>query len=322
MTTSTPSKSHVSGILFVLSAMTFLSLQDLIIKFLSGDYPLHEIIFIRSFIAIFLAVLFARMEGGFRLLLTKRIGLHLARGLLLVVTNVTYFLALAGMPLADAVAVFFVAPLFITILAAILLSEQVGPNRWFAVGLGLLGVIVMLKPGSSVFQWIAILPVIAAFTYALMVIITRRMSATDNASAMSFWTQLMFFCVSSVFGLIAGDGHLSGNGHPSLEFLLRAWMWPDQRDLLLFIACGTLLGTAGYLMSRAYLAAEANLVAPFEYVALPMAVLWGYLMWGDIPEPVSWIGMSMIIGGGLIVYYRENMRGRLLAARRLIPLNR
>ena len=132
--------------------MTLMSLHDLIIKFFSGNYPLHEIIFIRSIVAILLAVLFARIEGGFRLLLTKRIWLHLTRGFLLVIANVSFFLALAAMPLADAVAIFFVAPLFITILATVLLGEQVGPNRWFAIALGLTGVTLMLKPGSSMFQ--------------------------------------------------------------------------------------------------------------------------------------------------------------------------
>ena len=302
--------------------MTLMSLHDLIIKFFSGNYPLHEIILIRSIVAILLAVLFARIEGGFRLLLTKRIWLHLTRGFLLVIANVSFFLALAAMPLADAVAIFFVAPLFITILAAVLLGEQVGPNRWFAIALGLTGVALMLKPGSSMFQWVSLLPIIAALTYALMVIITRHMGTTERASAMLYWTQLVYLAASCGFGLIAGDGRFAGNSHLSLEFLLRAWIWPDQGDLLLLIVCGALLGTSHYLMFRAYLLAEANLVAPFEYVALPMAVLWGFLVWGNWLGFIEWIGMSMIIGGGLNVFYRETVRGRLLATPRLLPINR
>ena len=167
----------------MLAGMALLSAQDAVIKWLSGDYPLHQIILGRATIAVVLTLIMVRLEGGWSLLRSRRLGLHLARGLLLVVANISYFLALAAMPLAEAIAIFFVAPLFITALSVPFLGEQVGPRRWLAVLAGLCGVVVMLRPGEGAINPVALLPVLAAFCYASMQILTRRLGATDKASA-------------------------------------------------------------------------------------------------------------------------------------------
>jgi S-adenosylmethionine uptake transporter len=316
------SSAAVQGVLCIVLGMVVLSLQDSLIKWMSGDYPLHQIVFSRSAVAILVTAYIARLEGGLGLLRTRRLALHLARGLLLVAANICYFLALAAMPLAEAAAIFFVAPLFITLLSVPFLGERVGPWRWAAVFAGMAGVAVMLRPGDGVLEIAALLPIGAALTYAVMQMITRRLGVTDRASALAFYVQSCFIVVSAVFGLIAGDGRFAGNGHPSLEFLLRAWAWPSGFDAFLMLACGLLIGIAGYLLSQAYRIAEANLLAPFEYTALPFAVLWGVLWWGDWPDATALLGIALIAGSGLFVFYRETVHGHLVAARRPMPRER
>ncbi len=316
------SSVKIQGVLCIVFGMVVLSLQDSLIKYMSGDYPLHQIVFSRSCIAILLTVYFAHLEGGIGLLRTRRLPLQLFRGLLMVISNMCYFLALAAMPLADAAAIFFVAPLFITALSVPFLGEKVGPWRWAAVLAGMAGVAVMLRPGEGLIEVAALLPIGAALCYATMQMTTRRLGGTDRASTLAFYVHLCFIVASVAFGLIAGDGRFATGGHPSLEFLFRAWVRPTGFDGLLMLSCGVLIAIAGYLMSQAYRIAEATLLAPFEYSAMPFAVLWGVLWWGDWPDATAFLGISMIVGSGLFVFYRETLRGHLLATRRPMPRER
>ena len=322
VTTATLSQSQARGIACVLAGMAFLSAQDAIIKWLSGDYPLHQVVLGRAVIAVALTLVMVRLEGGWSLLRSRRLGLHLARGLLLVVANISYFLALAAMPLAEAIAIFFVAPLFITALSVPFLGERVGIRRWLAVVAGLFGVVIMLRPGNGVVDPVALLPVVAAFCYASMQILTRRLGATDKASAMAFYVQLTFVVISGAASLAMGDGRFAGSDQPSLEFLFRAWVWPSQQDAGLIVICGVLIAAAAYLLSQAYRIAEATVVAPFEYVAVPLSALWGVALWGHWPDMTALVGIALIVGAGLLVFAREASLGRLLAARRPLPPER
>ncbi len=306
------SSAKIQGVLCLVFGMVVLSLQDSFIKLMSGDYPLHQIVFTRSCIAILLTVYFAHLEGGLRLLRTRRLPLQLLRGMLMVGGNAGYFLALAAMPLADAAAIFFVAPLFITMLSVPFLGERVGPWRWAAVAAGMAGMVVMLRPGDGLVEVAALLPIGAALCYAMMQILTRRLGGTERASSLAFYMHICFILVSGPFGLIAGDGRFATGGHPSMEFLLRAWAWPTAFDAFLMLSCGVLIAVAGYLLAQAYRIAEATLLAPFEYTALLFAVLWGVLWWGDWPDATAFLGIALIVGSGLFVFYRETLRGPAL----------
>ncbi len=314
--------ARVPGVLCILGAMLALSLQDMVIKWISGAYPLHEIVLGRAVVALALTFGFVHLEGGLAVLRTRRLPLHLARGVLIVVANMSFFAALASMQLAEAVAVFFVAPLFITALSVPLLGEHVGPRRWLAVVIGMGGVVLMLRPGGGVIELAALLPVVGALAYALMQMGTRRLGFTDKASAMSFYVQLSFIAASGAIGLAVGDGRFAGSGHPSVEFLLRAWVWPSPGDASLIVLTGVLNAAGGYLLAQAYRVAEPSFVAPFEYTALPLAVLWGLLVFGDLPDGIATAGIVLIAGSGLYVFYRETVRGRPIAAQRPMPRNR
>ncbi|MCB1739670.1 MAG: DMT family transporter, partial [Gammaproteobacteria bacterium] len=305
MTTTSPASPQLVGIGCVLGAVFLFSLQDALIKALSGDYALHEVILARASVAALVLLVVARTEGVRCVLCTARPLLNILRGLFIVVTNMCFFLALASMPLADAVALFFVAPLFITLLSIPILGERVGRHRWTAVLVGMVGVFVMLRPGDGGFDRVALLPLLAALGYAATQMVTRRIGLADRASTMAMYIQVTFICVSLCFGLIAGDGRFAESGGASWQFLLRAWVIPELDDAVLVLVIGLLNAFGAWLMTQAYRTCEATTVAPFEYVALPFSMLWGLLLWGDWPGPSTLMGIGLIIGAGLYVFYRE-----------------
>jgi drug/metabolite transporter (DMT)-like permease len=317
------SSGAAPGIACIVAAMLMLSLQDSIVKWLGATYALHQIVLIRSVIAAVLTLIVLAAMARLHSLRTRRWSLHLARGGLLLVTNTAFFLALVAMPIAEAVAMFFVAPLFITVLSALLLREPVGPRRLFAVLMGFAGVVIVVRPGSGLFGYVALLPVGAAATYAVMQILTRRLGTTDSAATMAFYIQLTFIIAGLSMGLAVGDGRYAGGDDPSLNFLLRSWRLPAEGDVPLFGLVGLLIAAASVLMSQAYRVTEAATIAPFEYIALPIAAVWGFLFWGDVPDAIAILGMGLIVGSGVFIVVRtERLRsGESIAAKPLATID-
>lgn len=308
-----------AGLLFILVGVLGISINDVLIKQLSGGYPLHQVVLTRAAVALAFILFMVRAEGGLTILKTRQPLLHLARGLLVVISNMSYFVALAVLPLADATALFFVAPLFITALSIPILGERVGPMRIAAVMAGFAGVVIMQRPWAAgdtlaASRLVMVLPVLSAFAYALMQIMTRKLGATTKASAMAAYIQAMFILVSLGFFLIAGDGRFAaGSDIASVQFLLRAWIWPAHDDLPLLLGLGALASVSGYCLSQAYRLTDAATVAPFEYVGLPLSVLWGWLFWTEFPAREVWIGIALIAGSGLFVFLREQRKARVVA---------
>lgn len=306
------------GVLLALGGSLVLSVNDMAVKALSGAYPLHQVVLTRSLVGIAVVLALLAWSRGPRGILagvaTRRPRLHAMRAACVLLSNLTFFLGLAALPLADGVALFFVAPLLITALSVPLLGEKVGPRRWAAVGAGLLGVVVMMRPGQGALQPAALLVLASAFAYAFTHILTRRMAPTEGPLAMSFWTQVGFILVSCLMGLTLGDGRFGHTGDASIDFLLRAWAWPPPGDWLLFGATGLAVSTGGIMISQAYRLCEAGLVAPFEYSGIPMAVLWGVLVFGTWPDRTAWMGIALIAGAGLYTLWRETRLGRQVAA--------
>ena len=328
MTTApaTAENNPTVAIAFILAGMAAISVNDMLIKQLSGGYPLHQMVFVRSAIGIAFSLVLVQLEGGWRILKTDRPLMHILRGLLVVFANMAFFMALAVMPLGDATALFFVAPLFITLLSIPLLGEPVGLRRLSAVAIGFVGVLIMVRPGSDVsgtvdHWYLLLLPVVAALAYALMQILTRRLGINSKASALAVYIQGMFLIVSAGFWVVAGDGrYAEGQTDPSLIFLFRAWTWPAPGDEWLFLVLGIGSAVIGYCLSRAYKSADAATVAPFEYVALPMAIFWGWTIWSDVPSLDALAGIALIVAAGLYVFLRERQKKRAVAARR--PMRR
>jgi S-adenosylmethionine uptake transporter len=312
-----------AGIWFILAGMTAISMNDMLIKQLSGGYPLHQLVFTRSAIGLMLTLVLVQMEGGWTILKTTRPGLHLVRALMIVVSNMTFFSAIAVLPLAETTALFFAAPLFITLLSIPFLGEKVGPMRMSAVLIGFIGVLIMQRPwqsldGSDANRLVLLLPVISALTYAVNQVMTRKLGITSKASALAVYIQVTFIIVSAGFFLVAGDGRFAvGAQNGALEFLLRAWVWPASGDWKFFLGLGVLSATVGYCLSQAYRLSDAATVAPFEYIGLPLAVFWGFMVFGEWPDLPIFIGILLIMGAGLFVFLRE----RALSKRITRPTN-
>lgn len=319
--TAQPADNPRAGIAFICFGMLCISINDALIKQLSDQYPLHQMVLIRAAVGLAFSMVLLQFEGGFPALRTKTPGLHLLRGICIVIANLAYFAALASIPLADATALFYVAPLFITLLSIPILGEKVGVRRWTAVLIGFLGVLVMLRPGGEIAgdgnRLILMLPVFSAFAYALMQILTRKLGVASKASAMAAYTQATFIAVSSAFWFAAGDGrYAEGVDSPSLIFLLRAWVWPTPEEWPLLLFLGLLSGATGYSMARAYRSADVATIAPFEYLALPMAIFLGWLMFDHLPGPWVISGSALIACSGVYVFLREKQRARPNASKR------
>ena len=298
----------IFGSLSAIVAVFCFSTNDVAIKFISKDYALHLVVLIRSLVGLAVLFLFiVPLSGGIKVLHTNRLGLHLLRGFCVVFANITFFLGLAALPLAEGVAIFFISPLLITIFSVIFLKEIVGPRRWAAVTIGLIGVLVILRPGSETFQTASLLPLSAAFGYATLHMLTRYIGKTESAASMSFYIQLTFLAVCLTLGLTIGDGKFSGWNDPSLEFLFRAWSWPSSDHYSILILIGTTSAFGGFFISQAYRISEAAVVAPFEYIALPIAIFWGVIVFGEFPDKTTFIGIALILGSGLYIIWRETI---------------
>jgi len=316
MTVFHPSSDRAAriGIAFVLIGMLAITINDLLIKTLSDAYSLYQIVFIRSLGGLAISLVILQFEGGFAALRTRRPGLHLMRALLIVCANLGFFAALAVLPLAMVNALFFVAPLLITLLSIPILGEKVGPWRMGAVVVGFIGVLLIIGVNGFAGDWplfALVLPVGAALAYALMQILTRKLGGESTAAAMAVYIQTAFLVVAALAGLAFGDGRfVDAVDSEALRFVLRPWVWPAPADWWVFGVIGTLVGVVAYTMSQAYRMGDAATIAPFEYVALPISVLWGFLFLNEIPGWSTWAGIVLIAGSGLFVFLRERVRGK------------
>ncbi len=303
--------SNIAGILCVVTAYTLFTTQDIAIKWLSASYPLHEIMLIRSVLAaIIILVILLPLEGGFNIVRTNKLTIHLLRGFGIVVANLAFYMSLATMSLAEATSIFFVSPLLITMFSAAFLREHVDVRRWIAVVAGLLGVVIIMRPGSELFRVASILPLIGAIAYALVQVSTRAVGKTEKASTMVIYIQATFIIVCSVTGLAIGDGRYMSGTDPSGHFLFRAWIIPSSGDLFLMGGIGCLMAFGIYLLFQGYGLSATSVIAPFEYIGLPLAIFWGIVVFQDYPDPLVWVGISLIVGAGLYTVYREAMRGQ------------
>ncbi|MBS0563053.1 MAG: DMT family transporter [Proteobacteria bacterium] len=302
---------NIRGILFLLAGIAVFSLQDLILKLLSGAYPLHQAMVVRSIAATPFLLLIAHRDGGLGTLLTAGRGQMLGRGVLNFMAYTFYYLALAALPIATTVSLYFTAPFFITALSILFLGERVTALRWLMLIGGFAGVLVVMRPGGAGFDIAMVLPVMASFFYAAAMIVTRRIGGQETATAMAFYSNLTFLIGALILAAIFGGGsYASDDSGKALAFLVRGWSRPPPGDLALMAACGLIAAVGLTLLTQAYRIGQANAVAPFEYSALVWGLISGWLVWGDWPDRPTWAGIAMLVGAGLLLLYGERRQPR------------
>ena len=278
------------GIVCMLLGVILLCLNDALIKSLTLGYPVGELLFVRGlFICPWILVL-AQRAGGLRALRVTNVKGQAWRGLCVIAGSFLFVTGLRYLPLADAVAIAFTGPLFVTAMAPYALGEKVGWRRRGAVLAGFLGVLIMARPGGEALQWAVLLPLGAALCGGVRDLITRRIARSETTVAM--------LSVTTGVVMLAG-----------LATAPFGWAPLRGPDLWVFAASGVVVAGAHYLMIEAFRHAEAALVAPFKYTTMIWAVLFGYLFFGDLPDAWTLAGAAVVVLAGLYILHRET-RGR------------
>lgn len=310
------SDNNFLGIFYLCAGLFIFSFQDIIIKELSDSYPVSELVFVRSMVAMPLLLALVHLDSGFQSLRSDNGWLHLVRALLMFLSYFFYYLAIASVSIPTVVSLFFTAPLFITALAVPFLGEPVGIRRWLGVIVGFGGVVIMLRPGSEGFEPAALLALASALTYSCSQILARRLGAKDSASMMAFYSTVVYAYAG---GLIAIAVHMIGpveSSDPTMAFLTRPWSMPNGIELAMLATTGVISAMGFFLLSQAYRIGQANVVAPFEYSALVWAVGLTYIVYGSTPDVFTYLGAAIILGAGVYVLKREQIKSdRPLAAK-------
>ena len=291
---------NLLGIASLIFGVMLFSTQDAIIKSISHDHAVTLAMAIRCIVALPLLLLLVHFECGLAKLRSPLFWALVMRGGILLVAYTTYYMGLPALPLAEAIALFFAAPIIVTILSVPMLGEKVSGQSWAAIALGFIGVLVILQPGTALFNPAALFSLVSAATYALAMVIARRLGVTESATVMAFYQNAVYFLgavLIAAFFAVAGIDHL---GHPSLDFLVRAWAWPNNYDLFLMGVCGAIAAVAMSLLTNAYRMADANLVTVFEYTGMIWSPLWGFLFFNEIPRWTTVAGLVLIFVAGLI----------------------
>ena len=301
----TKNSSSVKGVSSLVLAILIFSLQDIAVKWIGGDYPVLEIVVFRSLIALPCTFIFLRYEGIRGLPGTKQPVLEYIRGFFLFLSFTTYMMGIAALPLADVAAIRNSGPLLITLLSVIWLGEKVGPRRWIALIIGFIGVLLIIKPGSGTFNLGSLFALIATLFYAINVMITRKLQATDSSATMAYYSSLVYLVLAFILAPLAVVVGESPAAHPSIAFLFRAWTMPTLLDWIIMSGLGLVWAGGMYFVARAYSLAQASVVAPFEYTPLLFNVMWGFFIWREIPTLGTLAGALLTLLSGVYILYRE-----------------
>lgn len=279
--------AHLRGVLCMLAAVATFALMDTGMKLLAAHYPPTQVAALRGLASWPFIVVWVLVAGGPGQLLRVRWSLHLLRGLLAVAMLATFAYALKRMPLAEAYALFFVAPLLVTALAVPFLGERVGWRRWSAIGVGLVGTLVILRPtGQGMLSLSGLAMLASALAYAISAVSVRLLGKTDTTQAMVFWMLTML----AVFATLLA--------------------WPEWRsirgaDAWLLAGIGLSGAIGQYCVTEAFRNTPAAIVAPLEYTALVWALLIDWTLWRTFPDTVTFVGAGIIVASGLYLLRRE-----------------
>jgi len=277
-------KNQLGFLYMFLSVCTF-SVMDLLVKW-SSEYPTGEVLFFRGFFGLLPTYFLIPKNKLKTFYTTKRLKEHLFRCLMGLMALIAIVIALRELPLAVVVSLSYAAPLFITILSIFLLSEKVGVFRWLAVLIGFVGVIIIAEPGFKGMDYLYFLPLIFCIGMAFVTITIRKLSTTEP-----IWLISIFFTITiSIAGLAT---------------IPMGWIMPNLKDFILLALIGVTGGSANLFLTQSYKLSEVSLVAPLKYLALVFAIIFGYIIWNEVPTVKTLIGASLVIFASLIIFRRE-----------------
>jgi drug/metabolite transporter (DMT)-like permease len=279
------------GIFCMIASFFVFSVVHAMVKWLVARYPLTEVAFFRCLFSLVPLSVLVAMNGGLAAVRTSRPGGHIARGLMQFLAMITIFAAFRTMPLADAIAITFSAPLFVTMLSVPFLGERVGIHRWSAVLVGFVGILLMVRPGPGVLSAGALIALANAVIGAAVTISIRRASFVENGITILAY-QLIVPAVLSVALLPLG------------------WVTPSWGDGVILAASGLLHGVGQFWWTQAFRFAPPAVCAPFTYTSMIWAMMFGYAFWGEVPSALHLAGAGIVMLSGLYILYRETVRAR------------
>jgi drug/metabolite transporter (DMT)-like permease len=269
-----------------------LTMSDAATKWLTASLPIGEILFVRALVVTIAIGLIMWRSGSFAGLRIGRFRNIGTRSVLAVCSTFLIVASLARLPLNEVIAILFVGPLFVAVLATPLLGERVSVHRWLAVLIGFTGMLIMVRPGTAGFQLVALLPVVAALVAATRDIVTRRISTAETSIAILFYSMVALTLV----------------GLATAPF---GWRPMDGGELAIVILAGLMFGIGHYFVIEGYRYAEASVVSPYRYTNLIWAALLGFVLWGEIPSIWVLAGTPLVVGSGLYILLHERSRRRL-----------
>jgi len=283
------------GIALILASTVFLGASDVTAKYLSATLPSIEIAWIRFLV--FALIMSPAMLRGSPLfaLHSQRPGLQVMRGVALLASSLFFISGLRFLPIAEASATGFVSPLFVTALSIAFLGERVGIRRWIATALGLIGVLIILRPGTSAFHPAAFFPMVSALAWATTLIMTRMMSGREHALTTMTWSSIVGVCVLCAL----------------VPFV---WVAPSRHDILFGILIGVASTLGQWIVVLAFRYADASVLAPFSYTQLLWVSILGFVIFGEVPDIWTVLGAVFIVGSGLYTAHRERVRRSQLLA--------
>lgn len=273
------------GLLYMFMSVCAFSIMDLLVKW-SQDYPTGEVLFFRGFFGLLLTYFLIPKDKLKSFYKTDRKLEHFFRCFAGIIALIAIVVALRELPLAVVVSLSYAAPLFITVLSIFLLGEKVGIFRWIAVLIGFVGVLVISEPGFNEVNYLYILPIIFCIGMAFVTITIRKLSSSEPV-----WLISIFFTLTITF--------------VSLFTIPFGWVLPDFKDFILLALIGVTGGGANLLLTQSYKLSEVSLVAPLKYLSLIFAILFGYLIWDEIPSYKNLVGAALVITASLIILRRE-----------------
>jgi len=208
-------------------------------------------------------------------------------------------MGLVALTLADVEAIRFSAPLMITLLSVLMLGEKVSPRQWVVLIVGFMGVLLIVKPGSATFNAGSLFILMSVLFYALNIIITRKLRTTDSSATMAYYSSLVYLVAAGVLSPLAIVVGERPEAHPSIAFLFHTWTRPTLVDWVILSGLGLVWAGGMYFIARAYSAAPASVVAPFEYLSLPINVMWGLIIWHEIPTWMTFAGALLTLSSGM-----------------------